>query len=631
MMSNETQNQVARLLLAISEGERSVEISRQVLSDNFDFDPFQVFNFLDPERKNTVDALNIVEFLRSKGIFASNEEAQMAILFYDQNGDGVLSYSEFLSLVQSDKSLQGRSNYSSPDGELSFNVDYSLGKLMEKEILNSRTILRLLNELRLRVDFNLHDIYHLLKGYTCITMDGIKNFFDSLNASYLESDLKAILKRLDFNRDGRIDICELHSFFGFPHCGRCCPCKGNCGCSCCSCCCMSTCLIHHTHHHHHHCHSPCRSCSASPERRSPSPLNNSGRLNTSGNNFGSSQPIGMETKVSPNLSLRRSPERKFSPSRTSPLRQSPLRQSNTFERSFNSGNQGLRKVSPNLALRSSPERKYSPGRSSPCRSCSPCRFCHCSPCCCCHPCSCSPCRRANNNISTIRPSCDYCFEKTQFVDFLRMLMDAEGRIERSKIDLALRADFNVEDAFRVFEIDGRGFITEADLMAGLNLLDLHPSNSEVRALMKRFDLGKQGIITYQDFFDIVTPFEKDYRNMVENRPPNSTCPCRCPDIFMYATRIYLKNLFASLIDYENKFNITKGGFGGLRSRIGCVYRDIDKFGNGYFTATDLANYLKGNFAFTTAKDADLLFIRLDRNRNGKVELWEIQEELMPSY
>ena len=70
MVSIETEARVARLFLALAEGERSVEISRQVLSDNYDFDAYQVFKALDVEGKNRVDSINIVDFLRSKGICA---------------------------------------------------------------------------------------------------------------------------------------------------------------------------------------------------------------------------------------------------------------------------------------------------------------------------------------------------------------------------------------------------------------------------------------------------------------------------------------------------------------------------------------------------------------------------------
>ena len=574
MISIETEARVARLLLSLAEGERTVEISRQVLSDNFDFDAYQVFKFLDVECKNRVDSINIVDFLRSKGTFASNCEAQLTVLFYDQDGDGTLSYCEFLNLVQSEKSIRRNNPYPKSD-KLSFNVEYSLGKLLEKELSLSKQIMGLLSDLKLRCDFNVHDIYHLLKGWNCITSESIKAFLERNSVNYLESDIKAIMKRLDFNRDGRIDICELHAFLGFPNCGRCCPCSLSCGCRCCSCCCCSVpcCKTH--------CSSPrCRS--RSPLRRSQSPLKENDKFKNSITNANSSTLYQTGT-----------------PNRSMQMSQNQM---------------GETRLSPNLSLRQSPERRYSPRNGcSPRRCGSPLR----------HSCT----ANINTNINTIQTNNTPSYEQTQFVDYLRMVMDAESRIEKAKIDLALRPDFNVEDAFRIFELDGRGFITEDDLKYGLNVLEIYPTCSDVRLLMKRFDLQKEGVLNFADFFDMVTPYEKDYRSMVENRPPNSCCACRCPDVFMCTTRVYLKNLFNILIDYENKFNCAKRGYTNLRFKLREVFRGLDKFDFGYFNENDLANYLKKNYAFTSTKDSDLLFIRLDRNRNGKVEYWEMEEEL----
>lgn len=578
MVSIETEARVARLFLALAEGERSVEISRQVLSDNYDFDAYQVFKALDVEGKNRVDSINIVDFLRSKGICACESEAQFVVLFYDQDADGALSYCEFLNLVQSEKSLR-RSNVYSRSDKLSFNVEYSLGKLLEKEISLVRNITSLLSDLRMRYDFNVHEIYHLVKSWNCITSESLKCFLDRNSVSYLDSDIQAIIKRLDFNRDGRVDLCEFHAFLGYPTCGRCCPCSFSCGCKCCSCCCCSTPCCHARH-----CSPRCRSIS--PLRRSCSPVRESKEKMSSFTN--SYNQMNSSTVYQTGT-----------PDRTQNMK--------TFSQSPE-----VRRISPNLSLRLSPERRFSPKRGNSPRN-----------------------NQIQNsyttNINTIKVSDNNDYEKNQFLDYLRMVMDAESRVERAKIDLALRGDFNVEDAYRIFELDGRGFVTEDDLKYGLNVLEIYPTNADVRLLMKRFDLQKEGVLNFADFFDMVTPYEKDYRTMVENRPPNSCCACRCPDVFMITTRIYLKNLFSSLIDYENKFNMAKKGYATLRYKLKDVFKDLDKFGLGYFNDSDLANYLKQNYAFTSIKDSDLLFIRLDRNRNGKVEYWEIEDELTQSY
>ena len=41
--------------------------------------------------------------------------------------------------------------------------------------------------------------------------------------SYLNSDIKSIIRRLDLNKDGRIELFEIHALFGFPNCVYCCP------------------------------------------------------------------------------------------------------------------------------------------------------------------------------------------------------------------------------------------------------------------------------------------------------------------------------------------------------------------------------------------------------------------------
>ena len=158
----------------------------------------------------------------------------------------------------------------------------------------------------------------------------------------------------------------------------------------------------------------------------------------------------------------------------------------------------ISKLSPNLSLRLSPERKCSPCRYpicctichfSPCRCCKICHYlpCRCvlhySPIRCCSPCighihtSCSPCYipvprpcsplKTEPNISRNssqlfnspkKPINCNEYEEGQFNDFLRKLMMAESQIEDAKVSLALRPDFNCEDAFRIFELNGRGLV-----------------------------------------------------------------------------------------------------------------------------------------------------------------------------
>ena len=93
-------------------------------------------------------------------------------------------------------------------------------------------------------------------------------------------------------------------------------------------------------------------------------------------------------------------------------------------------------------------------------------------------------------------------------------MEVEYQIEDAKTNLAQNPNFNCEDAFRLFESNDKDYLTESDIKNGLNSIGVYPTDQDVRLLMKRFDLQKNGNINYADFFDIIVPFEKEFRNKI---------------------------------------------------------------------------------------------------------------------
>ena len=168
MYSSETEKKLGKLLMILAEGERTIEISRQVLSDLKEFDSFQIFKNIDIEDNNKIDSYSILNYLRIKGIYCSEEEASLIVLFYDQDYDNALSYPEFINIIQSDKVLKKSLN-KSPKDKIPFEVDYSLNKLLEKEVELSRNIIYALKDIKCRYDFNIHNLYHKLKYYNSIT------------------------------------------------------------------------------------------------------------------------------------------------------------------------------------------------------------------------------------------------------------------------------------------------------------------------------------------------------------------------------------------------------------------------------------------------------------------------------
>ena len=120
---------------------------------------------------------------------------------------------------------------------------------MEKEIIHARKIINLLEDLRGFSQFEIHNIFHFIKydNNNCIVPQNIIKFLNRNYASFIDQDIDYIFKRIDFNKDNAIDLCEFHIFFGFPNCGYNCPfekCE-NCGIECCQTCRINgPCYVH---------------------------------------------------------------------------------------------------------------------------------------------------------------------------------------------------------------------------------------------------------------------------------------------------------------------------------------------------------------------------------------------------
>ena len=135
-----------------------------------------------------------------------------------------------------------------------------------------------------------------------------------------------------------------------------------------------------------------------------------------------------------------------------------------------------------------------------------------------------------------------------------------------------------------------------------------------------------GYLTFSDFFDMVVPFNRKYREMVENRPSMPYKPkYKIEEIFLDKTKQYLKDLFQciciseiciekerhKLMEYLNCMSLDK------------IYCKIDKDKKGFIVPKDLFNYLKKWNVTILESESDLVFIRIDRDRNGIISLNDI--------
>lgn len=67
--------------------------------------------------------------------------------------------------------------------------------------------------------------------------------------------------------------------------------------------------------------------------------------------------------------------------------------------------------------------------------------------------------------------------------FISILKDIEG----IKCLLSLKSDFNLPDAYRLFDIENKGNFNKRELEEALALLNIFPLQEEMQLLMQRFD------------------------------------------------------------------------------------------------------------------------------------------------
>lgn len=632
MLSIQTEARIAKLFLEISRGENNIETTRRIMTNNYDFDSYQIFNYLDIKNKNRIDSLDIMNYLIYKQFSINDIESQLIILFYDQNFDGVLTFDEFKSLLLNENALNSKPTAINFLGKVSPEIDDCLFHILINEVRLARNCISILQELKMRKDFNIHSIYHLLRGLNCINCQNIKDFMNKKDVILSENDLISICKRLDLNKDGKIDLCELHAFFGYPDCSICClssPCT-SCGIKDCNICFKDSVCYFHNRIHDDIFSKYIKENENIKENKflfmeDLEKLNSQKKIdanndnnedfhqyNEKDENFKNKTQNNNNYKTFTQIKYDYNEKYNFNYNNSSTPKSLTLINNNKKNKSL------ANNISKKLILRASPERKFNPNRISiPFNS---------------NDINSKDKKNKNSEINT--DINDYLnnrlkIDEKQFLNYLMEIMITEKKIEEQKIKLSLNKDFNCEDAFRIFEGDSKDFISKEELKYGLYLLNINTSNLDLDLLMKQFSLKKEGILLFGNFFDIVVPFDKEYRNMVEERIPNSINVIRSPNIFSFKTGNELKELFNLIIKEENKLNNIRKNFSRSLKKINLeeYFKEIDIMRNRYFNEHELLKYIKKKGIFVDENVSDLLFIRLDKNRNGIVEFEEIEKEI----
>ena len=110
----------------------------------------------------------------------------------------------------------------------------------------------------------------------------------------------------------------------------------------------------------------------------------------------------------------------------------------------------------------------------------------------------------------------------------------------------MRYDFNLFDAFRVFDKYQSGFLTLSDLRFGLNDIGVFPSYQELELFFQRYDTDKDGRLRFSEFSEAFIPRDSYAASKLNGRGSNYMRPPFYPtrdSCFETGTRFEFKDIF----------------------------------------------------------------------------------------
>ena len=548
MLSYETEEDICKIFMIISEAECKCEIARKNLNQMEKFNPYKIFKRIDNDNTNYITDSNLIDFFQSNQIYCTNNEAKFIISFYDSNSKKCLNYSQFLNIIiENDNEnilLNKNEDLLDSDDKISYQIEYALCRLFEKEINLVRNLEFLISDLKERRDFSIFDMFYLLKNESNeISQVTLSKFLKSHDINFNDDDIMRILKRCDVDKNLHITMEDIQKIFG-----------------------IETCY-------------PCFNY-----------LKNQLSFNE--------EYINISTK---------SPQNIFTDTNYSTIYYS--NDNNNNEEQKNQNEEIIKKkISDNLLLTQIPQRKKFQYKNININQDISNNF------------------KVEYNIS--ENSIDVNSER--IIQFLKLIMICELQIEKAKIELSKRAEFNIDDIFRFFEPKHFEYVTQNDLVIGLSKLKIFTTDSEIKLLLMKYDLNNNGVLEFEDFFDMFIPFEREFRYNMEKRTPLPFVEKFNKGYFLTdATLPYLKNVLNIMIKSECKIEEERHKLNkNFNLDYKRFYRKIDKDDKGYFGIMDLKYFFYDSDIKYLPKEIDLLFIRLDKKRNGEVDYKTFLNEII---
>ena len=591
MLTIETERRVTQFLITLSEEELKVQRKKEELINNYDFNPFQCFQFLDTKSKESIDCYDIFNFMKSNYQYISLHECFLIILFYDTKDQNFWSYDNFVHYLingYNNLSKNRRSDFINHKGKIKDTVIQLLLDIFKAELSLIHNTTPLVKKIKDRYDFSTEDLFRSLTKNCDINKKNINDFlirngYDNVP----EIKLNAIINRLSLSKNSLVSYCDLQRLFDVGYSDNV---KDDLYDS------MLNCPYNKIDNGYIENESKYKINIEEDNNELNISNNDTTNTFTPNNNSNNRNYIYLyENNSEKNINLNDDNNINNNEDNTKEENENNEYRNNNFN-----GENGEEELNNIISLT---RQRYSA-------------------------------LNRLNKESNIKNNNDiFEMPEEKFVaEYLEYILRNEILIEKKKGELALRADFNIDDCIKIFKPNiklNENFISQAEFVYGSESLDLKFNEEEIKLLFCKYDLMNNGYLSFSDFFDMLVPFNSKYREMVENRQSMPYRPkYKINEIFLDDTKNYLKNVLQCICISEISIEKERHKLTRFLNSMSLdkIFYKMDKDKKGYIIPTDLLNYLKVWNITLLDSESDLVFIRMDRDRNGIITLNDIITE-----
>lgn len=220
-------------------------------------------------------------------------------------------------------------------------------------------------------------------------------------------------------------------------------------------------------------------------------------------------------------------------------------------------------------------------------------------------------------------------EEDELINSLRDFINLERELESNKTSLAMKSDFNLTDAFKIFDTNFNGNLTLSEIRDGLSAIGVFPTSEEVELFMTRYDENKDRRLTMREFENAFLAQDGYYAHMVQRRPSNHRYPLyRRDDCFYADTAAEFKNMWRVHFKCESQAEST-------RRRLAAnpyfnvyeAFNSLDLNGNCSVSADEFRRLIESRGFYVSFKEADQVLKKFDSNHNGRVTYSEVSQHI----